>query len=53
MRWYRYVVNWSLKDQVDLASTLRQIAQDFGVSYETIRRTVKAAHKRARGESNR
>jgi transglutaminase-like putative cysteine protease len=24
MRWYRYVVNWSLKDQVDLASTVRQ-----------------------------
>lgn len=23
MRWYRYVVNWSLKDQVDLASALR------------------------------
>ncbi len=27
MRWYRYVVNWSLKDQVDLASTLRQTAR--------------------------
>jgi len=27
MRWYRYVVNWSLKDQVDLASTIRQKAR--------------------------
>jgi transglutaminase-like putative cysteine protease len=27
MRWYRYVVNWSLKDQVDLASAIRQTAR--------------------------
>jgi hypothetical protein len=27
MRWYRYVVNWSLKDQVDLAAAIRQTAR--------------------------
>ena len=27
MRWYRYVVNWSLKDQVDLASAIRHRAR--------------------------
>jgi transglutaminase-like putative cysteine protease len=27
MRWYRYVVNWSLKDQVDLASAIRHTAR--------------------------
>jgi transglutaminase-like putative cysteine protease len=27
MRWYRYVVNWSLKDQVDLAASIRQTAR--------------------------
>jgi len=27
MRWYRYVVNWSLKDQVDLAASVRQTAR--------------------------
>lgn len=27
MRWYRYVVNWSLKDQVDLAASVRETAR--------------------------
>jgi hypothetical protein len=27
MRWYRYVVNWSLKDQVDLAASIRHTAR--------------------------
>jgi hypothetical protein len=27
MRWYRYVVNWSLKDQADLAAAIRQTAR--------------------------
>lgn len=27
MHWYRYVVNWSLKDQVDLAAAIRQTAR--------------------------
>jgi transglutaminase-like putative cysteine protease len=29
MRWYRYVVNWSLKDQVDLASAIRHTARGW------------------------
>ncbi len=29
MRWYRYVVNWSLKDQMDLASALRHTARGW------------------------
>jgi protein-glutamine gamma-glutamyltransferase len=29
MRWYRYVVNWSLKDQVDLAAAIRQRARSW------------------------
>jgi hypothetical protein len=29
MRWYRYVVNWSLKDQVDLASAIRHTARSW------------------------
>src|SRR5712691_1614637 len=32
--------------RVERGDTLRQIAQDYGVSYETVRRTVKVAHKR-------
>ena len=36
--------------RVEQGDTLRQIAQDYGVSYETVRRTAKAAHKRERGE---
>jgi len=29
MRWYRYIVNWSLKDQVDLASAIRHTARGW------------------------
>jgi hypothetical protein len=29
MRWYRYVVNWSLKDQVDLAAAIRHTARSW------------------------
>ena len=36
--------------RIEQGEPLRQIAQDYGVSYETIRRTVKAAHKREKGE---
>ena len=35
--------------RIEQGEPLRQIAQDYGVSYETVRRTVKAAHKRERG----
>ena len=29
MRWYRYIVNWSLRDQVQLAQTVHRQASDF------------------------
>src|SRR5262249_53358628 len=29
MRWYRYVVNWSLDDQRDMVSTVQRRAHDF------------------------
>ena len=29
MRWYRYIVSWSLKDQVDLAAAIRQTARSW------------------------
>ena len=35
--------------RVEQGDSLRQIAQDYGVSYETVRRTVKAARKREQG----
>ena len=33
MRWYRYVVNWSLKDQVDLAAAIRQRARSWSPAW--------------------
>lgn len=33
MRWYRYVVNWSLGDQVRLAHTVHRQASDFRVGF--------------------
>jgi transglutaminase-like putative cysteine protease len=36
MRWYRYVVNWSLKDQVDLASSLRHTARRWRPEWPTL-----------------
>jgi hypothetical protein len=35
MRWYRYVVNWSLKDQVDLASSIRHTARRWRPEWPT------------------
>lgn len=35
MRWYRYVVNWSLKDQVDLAAAIRQTARSWRPEWPT------------------
>jgi hypothetical protein len=32
MRWYRYVVNWSLRDQVQLAATVHRQAADARVA---------------------
>ncbi len=34
--------------RIEQGDTLRQIAQDYGVSYETVRRTVKVARNRKR-----
>lgn len=31
MRWYRYVVNWSLRDQVQLAQSVHRQASDFKI----------------------
>jgi len=33
MRWYRYVVNWSLSDQVQLAQTVHRQASDFRIGF--------------------
>jgi hypothetical protein len=33
MRWYRYVVNWSLGDQVQLAQTVHRQATDFRLGF--------------------
>jgi hypothetical protein len=40
MRWYRYVINWSLSDQVHLASTVHRQATDLrlGLSWPRARR---------------
>ena len=36
MRWYRYVVNWSLKDQVDLASAVRQAVRTWRPAWPSL-----------------
>jgi hypothetical protein len=33
MRWYRYVINWSLRDQVQLAQTVHRQATDFRLGF--------------------
>jgi DNA invertase Pin-like site-specific DNA recombinase len=38
-----------VQNRVEQGEPLRQIARDYGVAYETVRRTLKAAHKRERG----
>jgi len=35
--------------RVEQGDSLRQIVMNYGVSYETVRRTIKAAHKREQG----
>ena len=40
-----------LLHRIEHGETLRQIAQRYGVSYETVRRTVKAARKQQGGEA--
>ena len=37
--------------RIEQADSLRQVAQDYGVSYETVRRTVKVARKQQGGEA--
>jgi hypothetical protein len=36
MRWYRYIVNWSLKDQVDLAASIRHTARRWRPEWPTL-----------------
>ncbi len=33
MRWYRYVVNWSLQDQRVMVSTVQRRVEDFGLAF--------------------
>jgi hypothetical protein len=37
MRWYRYVINWSLDDQRVMVSAIQRQAQDFRVSFDWLR----------------
>jgi Sigma-70, region 4 len=40
----------ALLRRIEQSETLRQIAQSYGVSYETVRRTVKAARSKEKGD---
>ena len=50
MRWYRYVVNWSLQDQRVMVSTVQRQAQDFRLAFAWPRRLGRPvlAHRRGR-----
>ena len=37
LRWYRYVINWSLRDQVEVATTIRRQASEWRLDWRTIR----------------
>ena len=37
MRWYRYVINWSLEDQRVMVSAIQRQAQDFRVTFGWLR----------------
>ncbi|MBI2525072.1 MAG: DUF3488 domain-containing protein [Candidatus Rokubacteria bacterium] len=39
MRWYRYVINWSLRDQVEVAVGLRRQAGNWGTWVAALRET--------------
>ena len=36
MRWYRYVINWSLRDQVEMAATVRRQTSQWRLSLGTL-----------------
>jgi len=37
LRWYRYVINWSLRDQVEVATTIRRQATSWRVDWTALR----------------
>jgi protein-glutamine gamma-glutamyltransferase len=37
LRWYRYVINWSLRDQVEVATTIRRQAGSWRVDWTALR----------------
>ena len=37
LRWYRYVINWSLRDQVEVATTIRRQASSWTADWTTLR----------------
>jgi transglutaminase-like putative cysteine protease len=37
LRWYRYVINWSLRDQVEMATTIRRQAGSWGIDWTALR----------------
>lgn len=37
LRWYRYVINWSLRDQVEVATTIRRQASSWRVDWTALR----------------
>ena len=37
LRWYRYVINWSLRDQVEMATTIRRQASSWRVDWTELR----------------
>ena len=37
LRWYRYVINWSLRDQVEVATTIRRQASSWKADWTALR----------------
>jgi transglutaminase-like putative cysteine protease len=37
LRWYRYVINWSLRDQVEVATTIRRQASEWRLDWQALR----------------
>jgi hypothetical protein len=37
LRWYRYVINWSLRDQVEVATTIRRQASSWQADWRALR----------------
>ena len=47
MRWYRYVINWSLRDQVEVAVTVRRQASSVGFRLGELRDLLAASGRAA------